>query len=370
MSSREVSVASTTDGIRSFSAELWDQIKLAAPICVGFLANRYVTAVSLAMAGKIGPETLAGVSLAVSLANVSGYSVLVGLTGAVQTLAGQAFGAGNFEEVSLSLQRCFLVCCLALIPIVSLWLSSYTLLLSIGMEEAVSKIAFEYLVLLLPGVCCYMVTQCVQNWLAAQRVTRPGGYGGLLVAALYLPLCWGFVHGLGWGFRGAAISTSLANSFVMMWLLFSALRHVRTTHRSCWQGFSQKAFQNWGPFLKLALPSSVMISEWWASEIIVLSAGLLPSPEVSLASVSLMSNTVSFCFMPPLCFGIAANTRVSNELGSGRPRAAARASIAAITLGIGVVCSCGAILYGLRHQWLSVFSKDDAILWKRCLYLL
>lgn len=37
-----------------------------------------------------------------------GSEVIVGVASTLQTTAGQAFGARNFEEVSLSLQRCML----------------------------------------------------------------------------------------------------------------------------------------------------------------------------------------------------------------------------------------------------------------------
>lgn len=47
----------------------------------------------------------------------------------------------------------------------------------------------------------------------------------------------------------------------------------------------------WPQFLRLALPNFLMISEWWAAEIIVLLAGTLPGAEVSLTAMSIFSNT-------------------------------------------------------------------------------
>jgi len=59
-----------------------------------------------------------------------------------------------------------------------------------SVEASIRSISARCPRLLLPGLCCFTVTQCLQNWLAAQRVTRPGGSGGMIMAALYLPLCW------------------------------------------------------------------------------------------------------------------------------------------------------------------------------------
>ncbi|CAE7029165.1 DTX16 [Symbiodinium natans] len=277
---------------------------------------------STVIVGRLGEEELAAVGLAVSLANVSGYSILVGIATTLQTTTGQAFGARNFEEVSLSLQRCFLLCLVMLGLITALWLCSEPLLLAVGQEKAVAALAARYLRYLLPGVCCYLVTQCCQNWLAAQRMTGVQATGGLLLAAVYLPLCWTLVHPLKLGFIGAAIATSLSNGALALWMIFRTTGSLRTALPNSWQGFSRSAFSAWSPFLKLAVPNFLMISEWWASEIIVLMSGTLPDAEVSLTAMAIFSNTCAVCFMPPLSWGMAANTRVSNELGAGKPRAA------------------------------------------------
>jgi hypothetical protein len=47
----------------------------------------------------------------------------------------------------------------------------------------------------------------------------------------------------------------------------------------------------WPQFLRLAVPNFLMISEWWAAEIIVLLAGTLPGAEVSLTAMAIFSNT-------------------------------------------------------------------------------
>lgn len=347
---------------QSFRAEVVDQVQLAAPVCLGLLCNRFIATVSTVLVGRQGASELAAVGLAVSLANVSGYSILVGVAGTLQTTAGQAFGASNFAEVSLSLQRCALLCSFVTCIIAVLWLNAETLLLHLGQEEKIAALAAKYLALLLPGLCCYMITQCLQNWLAAQRVTSPTGSGGMINAVMYLPLCWTLVNTAGLGFEGAAIATSLANCFLMLWMVFNTVRISRSTLRSSWQGFSRQALSQWCPFLRLALPNFLMISEWWAAEITVLLAGTLPQAELSLAALALFSNTNSICFMTPLSFGIAANTRVSNELGAGRIRCAAYAARISCVLGLLVVTFTSLLLLIFRRQWVALFTSDVRVL--------
>ena len=133
--------------------EALKQFHLAAPVCVGLICNRFVSTTSTVLVGHQGATELAAVGLAVSLANVTGYSLLVGVAGTLQTTAGQAFGAKNWEEVSLSLQRCTMLCSLILCCIAMAWLNARKLLQFAGQEAEVSSLAASYLVHLLPGGC-------------------------------------------------------------------------------------------------------------------------------------------------------------------------------------------------------------------------
>jgi len=177
-----------------------------------------------------------------------------------------------------------------------------------------------------------------------------------------LPLCWALVYPAGLGFDGAAVATSLSNVFLMSWMVVKTRQCLRTTLRESWQGFSRKALTQWCPFLRLALPNFLMISEWWASEITVLMAGVLPDAHLSLAALAMMANTNSICFMAPLSVGIAANTRVSNELGAGRPRKAKHASCTSCLLGLAVVVvTSTAVLLG-RRAWARLFTSNAQVL--------
>jgi len=53
-------------------------VRLAAPVCVGMLANRFIAAVSVVFVGRMGPHYLAPAALATTISNVLGNSVMVG----------------------------------------------------------------------------------------------------------------------------------------------------------------------------------------------------------------------------------------------------------------------------------------------------
>eukprot|EP00879_Flechtneria_rotunda_P027684 GHRR01029666.1.p1 GENE.GHRR01029666.1~~GHRR01029666.1.p1 ORF type:complete len:206 (+),score=37.51 GHRR01029666.1:149-766(+) len=99
--------------------------QLVATSCVGHLAD---------------PSALSALVLAEAVYNVSGYSIVSGLTSALETLCGQAYGAGNYQLLPIMLVRAQLVCLVAIIPTALLWGSGYfaQLLPRVGQEVSIA----------------------------------------------------------------------------------------------------------------------------------------------------------------------------------------------------------------------------------------
>ena len=54
----------------------------------------------------------------------------------------------------------------------------------------------------------------------------------------------------------------------------------------------------------------LLISEWWASETVVIMGGLLPDPERQLSAMNIYQLTNAMCFMLPLGMAVAVGTRL------------------------------------------------------------
>ena len=81
-------------------------LKMAVPLAVANLMDRSALWVTWAFIGQHGGAAQLGpASLASTVNNVLGTSVNIGLSLAVQTLASQAAGAGDWKALSNSLQR-------------------------------------------------------------------------------------------------------------------------------------------------------------------------------------------------------------------------------------------------------------------------
>jgi len=77
------------------AAEAKRLLRLAGPLVASCILQSAVQLVSVMFVGHLGELPLAGASLASSLANVTGFSLLFGMASALDTLCGQAFGAGR-----------------------------------------------------------------------------------------------------------------------------------------------------------------------------------------------------------------------------------------------------------------------------------
>ncbi|KAI5000925.1 hypothetical protein ZWY2020_010884 [Hordeum vulgare] len=124
-----------------------------------------------------------------------------------------------------------------------------------------------------------------------------------------------------------------------------------------------EAFKGIGSFMRLAVPSALMIClEWWSSELLVLLSGILPNPALETSVLSICISTVVLLYNLPYGIGTAASVRVSNELGAGNPEGARL--VVGVALSI-VVCSAALVsttLLASRHFIGIAFSNEEEVI--------
>jgi hypothetical protein len=122
--------------------------------------------------GHLGAHYLSAAGLASVTQNVTGNAILYGMSGGMSTIAGQAFGAKDYLELGLTLQRALIILPLFVcVPVTFLWLNVEAVYKAVGMDPAVAVSSAHYLVLLLPGIWCMSGSVCLQTWLHAQKVS-------------------------------------------------------------------------------------------------------------------------------------------------------------------------------------------------------
>ncbi|KAK1431006.1 hypothetical protein QVD17_14196 [Tagetes erecta] len=204
-------------------------------------------------------------------------------------------------------------------------------------KEANNQIVFS-LPLVLTNVAYYLIPLA--------SVMFAGHHGQLHLAAANLANSWATVTGL-------AFMVGLSGALETL----------------CGQGFGAKLYRMLGIYLQacccISIFFSVLISilclEYWAFELLVLLAGLLPNSGITTSVIAICANTEAIAFMFTIGLSAAASTRVSNELGARNTDGAKHAM--AVTLMLSVILSLAVVLaLGFGHDiWSGSFSGSPEI---------
>ena len=201
------------DMVVSFKSEARALLALAIPVSITRVLVGVSRMTSLLFVGRLtSASSLAAASLAGSVSNVTGYSIMVSFIGGLSTMAGQAFGAKNYEAVGYHFQCALLMTyTAALFPVTVLWLFSKPVLVLLGQNDTVSSEAATYLHILIPSVFAFGSRQCIQTWCQAQRIVRPFTVNALLVAVASFPVTWALVRAM--DYKGGALATTATTTF-------------------------------------------------------------------------------------------------------------------------------------------------------------
>ncbi len=130
--------------------------------------------------------------------------------------------------------------------------------------------------------------------------------------------------------------------------------------RACWNGFTRRAFQNWGPMIRLALPGLIMVeAEWLAFEILTLAASYLGTTH--LAAQSVVSTLSGLTFQIPFPVSIAASTRIANLIGATLSTAAKTSAKVAFVIAFAVGTMNVILIFSLRNYLPQLFTSDPDV---------
>uniref|UniRef100_A0A1J3I3Q6 Protein DETOXIFICATION n=1 Tax=Noccaea caerulescens TaxID=107243 RepID=A0A1J3I3Q6_NOCCA len=343
-----------------FTAQLKNVSRMAAPMATVTVSQYLVPVISVMVAGHQGELQLSSVALATSFANVSGFSIMNGLVGALETLCGQAYGAKQYAKLGTyaysavfsNVPICFLIS--------MLWIFLDKLLISIGQDPDISKLAGSYIVWLIPALFAQVVQQPLNRFLQTQGLVLPLLYCALTTLLFHVPVCWTLVYTFGFGSNGAAFAISLSYWFSVLLLVFyvrlssscvNTRRFVSDDFVSC-----VKQFFHYG------IPSAAMTClEWWLFELLTLFSGLLPNPKLETSVLSICITTGSLHYVISQGIAAAASTRISNELGAGKPEVARLVVFAGICLWLLEATICSTILFICRNIFGYAFSNSKEV---------
>ncbi|TYJ39061.1 hypothetical protein E1A91_A04G039800v1 [Gossypium mustelinum] len=337
------------------------QVLFSLPMIVTNVVYFSITLVSVMFAGHLGELQLAGATLANSWATVTGFAFMTGLSGALETLCGQGFGAKFYRILGIYLQSSCIISCSFAILISILWFFTEPILIFLQQDAEISKTAAIYIKYLIPGLFAYGLVQNILRFLQSQSILMPLVWFSVLPLGLHLGIVYALVNWTDLGFKGAPLAASI--SLWISLVLLSSYVVLAQRFEETWPGLSSESFRLVFANLKLAIPSAAMVClEYWAFELLVLLAGLMPNSEVTTSLIAMCVNTESIAYMITYGLSAAASTRVSNELGAENPRKAKTAMAVSLKLSILLALIVVVALAFGHNIWAAFFTNTASII--------
>ncbi|KAD0533607.1 hypothetical protein E3N88_37245 [Mikania micrantha] len=334
--------------------------KLAAPAVMVYLINNAMSISTRIFSGQLGNMELAAASLGNQGIQLFAYGLMLGMGSAVETLCGQAFGARKYDMLGVYLQRSAIVLMVTAIPVTMVYIFSKPILILLGQSPSVASAAALFVYGLIPQVFAYAINFPIQKFLQAQTIVAPSAYISAGTLIVHLILSWIIVYKLGMGLLGASLTLSLSWCIIVG----GQIVYILTSHRckATWTGFNSKALGGLWEFVKLSSGSAVMLClETWYFQILVLIAGLLENPELSLDALSVCMSVNGLLFMVSVGFNAAASVRVGNELGAGNPKAAAFSVFTVTSVSFVIALVEAMIVLSLRHIISYAFTSGKTV---------
>ncbi|XP_034057569.1 multidrug and toxin extrusion protein 1 isoform X1 [Gymnodraco acuticeps] len=341
-----------------YREELYQVLRLTGPLLLSRILNFFLPFVNTIFCGHIGNAELAGYALASATINITTTATGYGLALASDTLISQTYGSKNLKGVGVILQRSTLILLLFTLPCWALLINSHNLLIILHQEEQVAKIAQIYVMAYLPAVPAMFVHMLQVAYLQNQGIILPQMYTAAVANIFNLGANYVLIFSLDMGVIGSAIANSISQIAICL-LLFGYIRWKKL-HQQTWGGWSTDCLQEWGSYMRLAVPSLFMVCfEWWIWDVGGILAGVLG--EVDLAAQHVLVEVGAITYMFPLGVHAAACVRVGNALGAGNTTRALVTCKVALFLSGMLALLQGVVIASSKSVVGYIFTSDENI---------
>ncbi|XP_054901353.1 multidrug and toxin extrusion protein 1-like isoform X1 [Poeciliopsis prolifica] len=338
--------------------ELYHILRMTGPLLLSKILHYLLPFVVTMFCGRLGNDVMAGYGLASSVINVTTAATGCGLGLACDTLVSQTFGGKNLLRVGVILQRGIIILMLFCLPCWGLLINAEAILLCMGQEPEVARVAQLYITAFIPAVPAMFLYNLQVSYLQNQGIIMPQMYTALLANIANLATNFTFLHWMNLGVVGSAAANTLSQIYICVFLF--AYIWWKKLHVNTWGGWSVESLQEWGSYMKLAIPSLLMVCfEWWVYEFGGFFAGMLSEDELAAQHAVVMIAFITYMF--PLGIQSAACARVGNALGAGDTARALLVSKLSLSLAVsfalveGVVLGCTKTVIGY------LFTADENI---------
>ncbi|KAJ1255056.1 hypothetical protein BS78_K293900 [Paspalum vaginatum] len=337
------------------SRRLW---AIGAPIAFNVICLYGANSTTQIFAGHIGNRELSAVAIGLSVVSNFSFGFLLGMGSALETLCGQAFGAGQVAMLGVYMQRSWIILSSSAVLLTPLYVFAEPILRLLGQDAEIAAAAGRFTRGIIPQMFALAITFPTQKFLQAQSKVAVLAWIGLAALLAHVGLLALFVSALGWGVAGAAAAYDVSS-----WLTSLAqVAYVVGWCRDGWTGLSRDAFRDLWAFVKISLASAVMLClEIWYMMVLVVLTGHLSDAEIAVDSISICMNINGWEGMLFIGLSAAISVRVSNELGSGRPRATMYAVMVVLAQSLALGLIAMLLILATREQFPVIFTGDTRL---------
>lgn len=320
-------VSKTSNASMSWYSELQATLKLALPLIISQLASIFLFTTDVVMMGWLGPQFLAGGSLAMALLHPL-FIGCVGLVSATAPLIAQAIGARDIRSVRRTVRQGFWASIILAFIVTPILFNAEFLFLLLGQNPDVAKLSQGYLytasAVIIPGLGFIALRSLLQARDAANVV-------------LWISIAGIFVNGLGnyalmfgnFGFprmelAGAGISTSVVNLFMFLTALVYVVLHKKFKRYYILVRLWKPDWPRLIAIFKIGTPIGLSVmSEVGMFGAAVVMMGWIGTDAV--AAHAIVQQCAAIAFMIPLGLSQAVTVRVGLAVGRGNAESVRKA---------------------------------------------
>jgi multidrug resistance protein, MATE family len=337
--------------------ELWETIRLAAPMALTQLGQIAMTTTDLAWIGRLGEEAVAAAALAATVYFVS-FTIGLGMVSAVSPLAAQAFGARDPRRVRRAARVGLWAALLISLPMMAFPFYGEEILRLLGQADAPARLAQDYLLGLVWGATPALWLIALRGFMGALNRPEPVLWITLAAIPANALLVYLLIYGA-WGLPrlglfGAGLATTLVNAGMFLAGLWFAVTRRPFKKYHVFGRIWRIDWAMMGDLVATGAPISIaLLMEFGLFSSAALLTGMIATTAIAANQIALQVTTI--LFMVQLGISLAATVRVGHAVGRGDPPAVRRAGFTAMLLGIIVATMLTLIVIASRSTIARIF---------------
>lgn len=286
------------------------------PVILGNVFQQVYNFVDNIIVGRfVSYQALAGVGVTSGMTFLM-LGFIIGTTSGLGVRTAQFFGAGDMKNVRKSIGTSIIICTAVSILLTAIaLLTADPMLKMIGAGEEIFHYSRDYVTVIYAGLATQAAYNLVSCILRALGDSKTPLYFLIFSSVFNVALDLLFVRSFGWGVKGAAFATVLAQFISALFCFIFAFTRYKEIRLSR-DDFRTSMHYIW-EHLEIGLPMAFQFSIT-AIGVLFLNAALADFPSPYIAGFSAANRTANLGMLVPVSFGVAMANFAGQNLGAGK----------------------------------------------------